>query len=81
MRPFLQKIIELDNLIREQRTGSPAALGEKIGMSERSVFEYLRLMKERGAPIGYSRAKGSYFYQRNGSFKIRFMEQISPISE
>jgi hypothetical protein len=74
MRSILKKINELDDLIREQRTGSPANLGEKIGASERSVFDYLKLMKEMGAPISYSRSKCSYFYQRDGRFNIRFME-------
>jgi hypothetical protein len=75
MRSFLKKINKLDYLIREQRTGSPANLGEKIGASERSVFDYLKLMKELGAPISYSRSKSSYFYQRDGRFNIRFKEQ------
>jgi hypothetical protein len=75
MRSIFKKINELDYLIREQRTGSPACLGQKIGASERSVYDYLKLMKELGAPISYSRLRNSYFYQSDGSFNIRFIQQ------
>jgi hypothetical protein len=74
MKSVLKKINQLDYLICEQRTGTPANLGRKIGISERSVFDYLKLMKEMGAPISYSRAKSSYFYQHDGRFNIRFLE-------
>jgi transcriptional antiterminator len=51
MKSLLKKINQLDYLFHEQRTGSPANLGQKIGVSERSVYDYLRLMKEMGASI------------------------------
>jgi predicted DNA-binding transcriptional regulator YafY len=75
MRSFLKKINQLDHLIREQRTGTPANLGEKIGASERTVYDYLKLMKELGAPISYSRSRNSYFYQEHGAFNIGFIQQ------
>lgn len=75
MKSLLKRINQLDYLIHEQRTGSPAKLSRKVGISERSVFDYLKLMKEMGAPISYSRAKGSYFYQAGGRFNIRFVER------
>jgi hypothetical protein len=74
MKSLLTKINQLDHLIHEQCTGSPANLGQKIGVSQRSVFDYLKLMKDMGAPISYSRVKTSYFYQSDGRFNIRFME-------
>jgi hypothetical protein len=76
MRSFLKKLTELDSLIHEQCTGSPANLGLKIGASERSVFDYLKLMKTMGAPIGYSRYKGTYFYQTDGRFTITFINML-----
>ncbi len=75
MKSLLKKINQLDRLIHEQCTGSPANLGQKIGVSERSVFDYLKVMKEMGAPISYSRQKSSYFYQSGGRFNIRFVQQ------
>jgi hypothetical protein len=44
-------------------------------MSERSTYEYIRLMKEFGAPVSYSRQRKSYFYQQDGSFTIRFLSE------
>jgi predicted DNA-binding transcriptional regulator YafY len=74
MRSFIQKINELDGLIRKGSTGSPANLAGKIGISERTVYDYLKLMKEMGAPITYSRTKTSYLYEQDGRFHIRFQE-------
>jgi hypothetical protein len=73
MKSLLKKINQLDNLIHEQCTGSPAILSRKIGVSERSVFDYLKLMKQMGAPISYSRQRGTYTYKSDGRFNIRFM--------
>ncbi|HXD77618.1 MAG TPA: HTH domain-containing protein [Puia sp.] len=75
MKSLLQRIHQLDQLIYEQTTGSPATLSRKIGVSERCVFDYLKLMKQMGAPISYSRSKGSYFYYEAGKFKIGFVRQ------
>jgi biotin operon repressor len=75
MKSLLKKLNKLDFLIYGQSTGSPASLGDKIGMSERSVYDYLKLMKEMGAPISYSRSKSSYFYQADGRFTIRFIQK------
>ena len=75
MKSLLEKINQLDYLIHEQQTGSPANLGQKIGVSERSIFDYLKLMKELGAPIIYSRLRSSYIYRVEGRFNIRFMER------
>lgn len=72
MKLILKRLRQLDHLIYEGCTGSPAILSQKIGVSERSMFDYLKIMKEMGAPIGYSRSKGSYFYHSSGRFNIGF---------
>jgi len=49
-KEIFQRLNRIDHLIRIKGTGTPSELAEKIGMSERSMYEYIRLMKEFGAP-------------------------------
>ena len=74
MKSLIKRISHLDQLIYQKATGTPANLSRKVGMSERSIFDYLKLMKELGAPITYSRARSSYYYRSGGRFNIRFVE-------
>ena len=74
-KEIFQRLNRIDHLIRIKGTGTPSELADKIGMSERSTYEYIRLMKEFGAPVGYSRQRKSYFYQQEGSFTIRFLNE------
>jgi biotin operon repressor len=74
MKSLIQRLRRLDHLIRHRGTGSPATLAKKIGISERSLYDYLKLLKDMGAPISYSRDKGSYYYKEHGSFHIAFHE-------
>jgi len=74
-KEIFQRLNRIDHLIRIKGTGTPSELADKIGMSERSTYEYIRLMKEFGAPVGYSRQRKSYYYQQEGSFIIRFLTE------
>jgi predicted DNA-binding transcriptional regulator YafY len=74
-KEIFQRLNRIDHLIRIKGTGTPSELADKIGMSERSTYEYIRLMKEFGAPVGYSRQRKSYYYQQEGSFTIRFLNE------
>ncbi|HEY4287953.1 MAG TPA: HTH domain-containing protein [Puia sp.] len=74
-KEIFQRLNRIDHLIRIKGTGTPGQLAEKIGMSERSMYEYIRLMKEFGAPVVYSRSRKSYYYVEDGSFTIRFLSE------
>jgi predicted DNA-binding transcriptional regulator YafY len=74
MKSLLSRITKLDHFIHHRTTGAPSALGQKLGVSERTVFDYLKLMKEMGAPIQYSRDQATYYYQGDGRFNVRFIE-------
>jgi predicted DNA-binding transcriptional regulator YafY len=72
-KAIFHRITRIDDLIRIRGTGTPSELAEKIGISERSMYEYLRLMKDFGAPVAYSRQRKSYFYKIAGKFTIGFL--------
>ncbi|KAA2239729.1 HTH domain-containing protein [Chitinophaga agrisoli] len=71
-RDALSRLQRIDYLIQIKGTGTPAQLAQKLGMSKRSIFDYLNLMKEFGAPIKFCNFRQSYYYDEDGSFKITF---------
>ena len=72
-KEIFHRLSRIDSLIRIKGTGTPSELAEKIGISERSTYEYLRLMKDFGAPVLYSRQRKSYYYKEDGRFTISFL--------
>ncbi|MTI26467.1 HTH domain-containing protein [Fulvivirga kasyanovii] len=70
---FIEKIERLDLKIREGSTGNAAQLAKKLGTSKRSVFNYLKWMKDNGAPITYSRIRKSYIYEHDVEFVATFV--------
>lgn len=73
MKSLLHRLIRLDYLIHLKSTGTPARCAEKIGISERSLYDYLKILKEMGAPIKFSRNRGTYYYNEDGRFRISFI--------
>ncbi len=62
-------IIRLHDFIRLEQTGSPKDLGYKLGISNRTLYEYIAFMKyELNAPIVYVRHIQSYKYSSNCRF-------------
>jgi predicted DNA-binding transcriptional regulator YafY len=74
MLKIIKRLQRIDELIRIKGTGAPANLARRLGVSERSLYEYLRLMKEFGAPIHYSRTAQTYHYGNEGKFLISFVQ-------
>ena len=75
MKSLLHRLIRLDYLIHLKSTGTPSHCAQKIGVSERSLYDYLKLLKEMGAPIKFSRNRGTYYYGEDGRFKISFISK------
>lgn len=58
-------IIKLHELLKAERTGTPKELSYKLGVSERTVFNYISFMKtELNAPIKYNSQTKCYSYER-----------------
>lgn len=73
MKSLLQRLIRLDHLIQYKSTGTPADCAQKIGISERSLYDYLKILKEMGAPVKFSRGRRTYYYTEGGHFHISFL--------
>ena len=72
MKQYLNLLQQLDQFIRRKKTGSPPEFAQKMGISERSLYEYLKVLKELGAPIRFSRQEHSYYYEVEGQFYVSF---------
>ena len=69
---FLERFQRIDDLIYRKATGTPAALAERLELSESTLYEYLAVMRSMGAPIAYNRERESYYYNSDGHFHIEF---------
>jgi predicted DNA-binding transcriptional regulator YafY len=75
MEEILSRLERIDRLIRIKGTGSAMELARKIGVSRRSVFDYLNILKDRGAPIKYSLKRKTYYYEEDGFFNFSFFQR------
>jgi len=73
MKSLLHRLIRLDYLIHLKSTGKPADCAAKIGISERSLYDYIKILKDMGAPVKFSRNRGTYYYNEEGRFRISFI--------
>jgi hypothetical protein len=74
----LTKIERMDLLIRTNATGRPVDFARRMGMSSRSLFNYINFMKVKlNAPIEYSNTMQSYFYTEKGVIKLGWFPEIS----
>ncbi len=75
MKSLLHRLIRLDHLISHKSTGTPADCAQKVGISERSLYDYLKLLKDMGAPVKFSRGRRTYYYAEGGHFHVSFLSK------
>ena len=71
---YFERFQRLHGMIRKKATGSPSELADKLALSERAVFEYIRAMREMGAPIAFCPVRRTYYYEREVRFNMGFQE-------
>jgi predicted DNA-binding transcriptional regulator YafY len=73
MQEIFMRLVRIDYLIRIKGTGSPSQLANRLGVGERTIYEYISTMKSLGAPIRFCRHRRSYYYDKEGAFTISFI--------
>lgn len=58
----LQRLTQMDYLIRYKRTGPPADFARKIGVSQSHLYNLLAELRSLGAPVGYCKRRQCYVY-------------------
>ena len=75
-KELIFRLERIDYLIRKKATGTPSTLANKLGISDRSLHYYIKLMKdELKAPIKFCRHRNSYFYEGEGRFYFYFQKE------
>lgn len=60
-------LMQLDQLIHMKATGNPVQLASRLGVSERSLYDFLEWLKtDLECPIGYSKLRETYYYKESG---------------
>lgn len=75
-KDFIDVLARMDRMIRRRSTGSPVDFAGRLFISVRSLYNYLSVLKELGAPLQYSRTSESYFYKDQGRFVFEFEKQV-----
>ena len=64
LRRHINRLQQLDQLIRMKATGTPAQLAEKLGISERAWYKIKdELVQDFSIPIAYCKVRQTYFYE------------------
>lgn len=66
----IERISRLHQLIKEERTGSPDYLAQRLGISRASLYRMIDELKSYDAPIEYSRTLESFYYTKGFELKI-----------
>jgi hypothetical protein len=69
---IIKRLQYIDNLIREHKTGNAEELAEVVGVSSRTIYKYLYIMKQFGAPIAFNALNKTYYYETEGHFVCAF---------
>lgn len=73
LHTYMTRIRRLDGMIRRKSTGPPGELAEKLDISERWLYKFLRELKEEfDCPITYDSYRQSYVYEEYGQIVIGF---------
>ena len=67
---YLFRIQKLHKLIDNKNTGTPEELSRHLGISRRSVYIYMSLIKDKGGKIAYNKTNCTYYYTERFDLKI-----------
>jgi transcriptional antiterminator len=66
----IDKMKHLIFLVKIESTGTPKELSQKIQLSERMLYNYLKILKEKiKAPICYNSIKNTYYFSEPGTLE------------
>ena len=70
-------LCHMDHLIRTKSTGTPSDFARKLSISRRTLYNYLEIMRELGAPVRYARGMQSYEYAPEGRLLLTFNREYN----
>jgi biotin operon repressor len=67
---YIERLRRIDQLIRQQRTGSALELAARMGISRRQLYNLIEELKEFGLPVCFNRSSKTFFYEYNCKLEI-----------
>ncbi|NOU59357.1 bacteriocin [Marinifilum caeruleilacunae] len=77
----LDRLKQINDLVREQKTGSPKEFAKKLGISESHLYKCLSEIKEMGLPIAYSTVCTSYYYSEELELEVMYSVKVISTKE
>jgi predicted DNA-binding transcriptional regulator YafY len=75
----LNRLQQIDQLIRQKRTGNADELAIKLKISRRQVYNWLNELKEIGLEIRYNRELRSFVYLK--SYQVNIIFDIKELTD
>ncbi len=66
----IERMQILNKLIKEQRTGTPKELAERLGISRRQLYTYLDYLRDFGLDVFFSRRQNSFVYSDDKEIQV-----------
>jgi len=73
---LLNHLEMLDRFVQNKCTGNPQALAKKLGVSESSVYELLKIIETFGFPLKFNYELDSYEYVKPNKLRLLEFEEI-----
>ena len=77
----IEKFQILSKLVREQKTGSPEELANRLNVSRRQLYNYLEEFRDLGMEISYSRRYNSFHFDNSKKLEIHFNLEVIETDE
>ncbi|WP_373522673.1 HTH domain-containing protein [Aquiflexum sp.] len=77
----IERLQLLNKLVKEQRTGSPEELAERLGVSRRQLYVYLEYLNDMGVDIQYSRRLNSFVFASQKQILIDWRFEVLESAE
>lgn len=75
----INRLQQLDQLIRQKQTGNAEILAKKLGISRRQTYNWLDELKSLGLQIEYNRQKQSFIYLK--PYQVKFNIEIKELTK
>jgi len=78
---FLNKLILIEKLIRQKRTGTPNELARRLSVSRGTLYNIIEVLETHGASIKFSRTDKTFHYDDSAVVNIFFEIKLEEMSK
>jgi predicted transcriptional regulator len=72
----IERLQCLNHLIKNECTGTPDELAERLSLKKSQLYETLDVLKIYGAPVKYRRKLKTFYYENDWSMEINLKVKI-----